>query len=46
MPLALGQRFLLHNASRGGWVFVVLAVLAILLIRLWPVIAAWLQRRR
>ncbi|MGE5407292.1 MAG: hypothetical protein ACM3NV_01640 [Syntrophothermus sp.] len=46
MPPALGQRILFHHALRGGLVFIVAAVVALLLIRFWPAIVAWLQRRR
>jgi hypothetical protein len=46
VPFALGQRLLLHHAARGGGVVLVVAVFLILaLIRFWPAIVAWWERR-
>jgi hypothetical protein len=46
VPFALGQRLFLHHALRGGGVVVLLAIVAIvLLIRFWPAIVAWWERR-
>lgn len=47
LPLALGQRLLLHHAFRGGGVILIAAIVAVvLLIRFWPVIVAWFENRR
>lgn len=43
---ALGQRILFHHALRGGWVFIVAAILALILVRYWPAIIAWAEQRR
>lgn len=45
MPFALGQRLLLHQIFGRGILALVAIAAVILLIRFWPVILAWLQRR-
>jgi hypothetical protein len=46
VPLALGQRLLLHHLLPGSGIVVLVAIAAIvLLFRFWPAIVAWWQRR-
>lgn len=46
VPIALGQRLLLHHAARGGGIVVLIALAAaILLIRFWPTIVRWWEDR-
>ncbi|HEX5526682.1 MAG TPA: hypothetical protein VFX44_05730 [Solirubrobacterales bacterium] len=46
MPLALGQRLLFHQLFRGGgWLVTVAIIAAVLLLRFWPMIVAWIERR-
>ncbi|MFT3864110.1 MAG: hypothetical protein QM729_07555 [Solirubrobacterales bacterium] len=47
MPMALGQRLLLHRVFPGGGIVSLLAIAAcVLLIRFWPTILRWWQGRR
>jgi hypothetical protein len=46
MPLALGQRLFLHHVFGRGIVGLIAVAAVILLIRLWPVIVSWWERRR
>jgi hypothetical protein len=46
VPFALGQRLLLHHALRGGGFVALIAIAAIvLLLRFWPAIVDWWERR-
>jgi hypothetical protein len=46
MPLALGQRLLVHHLFGGGGIVPLIAIIAIgLLLRLWPAIIRWWGRR-
>jgi hypothetical protein len=46
VPFALGQRLLLHHVFGRGLIGLIAVAAIILLIRLWPVIVDWWERRR
>jgi hypothetical protein len=46
MPLALGQRLVLHHFFGHGIVALVAIAAAILLMRFWPLIVRWFENRR
>jgi hypothetical protein len=46
VPLALGQRLLLHRAFGHGIVALVAIAACILLMRFWPLIVRWFEDRR
>ena len=43
-PLALGRHLIFRQIGSDGWIAIAAVIAAILLIRFWPAIAAWLQR--
>jgi hypothetical protein len=45
MPLALGGHFLYREISKGNWIVVAAIVAAVLLLRFWPQIVAWVTQR-
>jgi hypothetical protein len=45
MPLALGGHLLYREISKGNWVVVVALVAVVLLLRFWPQVVAWVERR-
>jgi hypothetical protein len=45
VPLALGQRLVLHQVFGRGVVALIAIAAVVLLIRFWPVIVAWWERR-
>jgi hypothetical protein len=46
MTLAFGRHLLFRELSRGGWVYAVAVVAALMLIRFWPQMVAWAERHR
>jgi hypothetical protein len=46
VPVAVGQRLLFHHLFGRGWLAIVLVIVAILLIRCWPLLVARFERRR
>jgi len=45
VPLALGQRLLVHHIFGRGVVGLIAVVLVVLLMRFWPLIVSWWERR-
>lgn len=45
MLLALGGHFLYREISRGNWIVAVALVAAVLLLRYWPQVVAWVTQR-
>jgi hypothetical protein len=45
VPLALGQRFAVHHLFGRGIVGIIALIAVVLLMRFWPLIVSWWQRR-
>ncbi|HEY0280279.1 MAG TPA: hypothetical protein VGC32_18595 [Solirubrobacterales bacterium] len=45
MPLALGQRLLAHHVFGRGVVGLIAVILVIALMRFWPLVISWWERR-
>ncbi len=43
-PLAIGRHLLFRQIGHGGWILIVVLVVAFLAIRYWPAIAAAVER--
>jgi len=47
MPLGIGRHLLFRHLLHGTGIVAIIAVIAsIVLVRLWPQITAWIERRR